>query len=64
MVEVLGLYKKKCEVMGVSAQLSLSRWKMDCMEEVRTSNISGTMPPIFFILSPGVWENNRLINKN
>ena len=29
-----------------------------------TSNISGTVPPIFFILSPCVLENNGLLNKN
>ena len=34
------------------------------MEEVKTSNISGTMLPIFFILSPYLWENNGLVNKN
>ena len=37
---------------------------MGCMKNVITSNISGTMTPIFFILSPYVWENNGLLNKN
>ena len=32
------------------------------MEKVNTANIPGTMPPIFFILSPYVWENNGLFN--
>ena len=36
---------------------------MGCMEKVKTSNISGTMPLIKFILSPYVWKN-WLLNKN
>ena len=36
---------------------------MGCIEKMKTSNISATMPLIFFILSPCVWENNRLLNK-
>ena len=35
-----------------------------CMENVKTSKISSTMQPTFFILSPYVWENNGLLNKN
>ena len=34
------------------------------MEKVKTSNIFGTMLPIFFIRSSHVWENNGLLNKN
>ena len=30
---------------------------------MKTSNNSGAMSPIFFILSPCVWENNGLLNK-
>ena len=30
----------------------------------KPSNISGTIQPIFFILSPYVWKNNWLLNKN
>ena len=48
----------------VAARLSLpfSRLKTGCMKKVKTSNISGTMQPIFFILLPCVWENNGLLN--
>ena len=35
---------------------------MGCMKKMKTSNISGTMQPIFFILLPCVWENNGLLN--
>ena len=51
---------------GVAAQLSLPfpGGKMGCMEKVKTSNISGIMPPIFLILSPYVWKNNGLLNNN
>ena len=44
---------------------SFFRWeKMGCMEKVKISNISGIVPPSFFILSPQIWENNGLLNKN
>ena len=34
------------------------------MKKVATSNISAIMQPICFILSPDVWEDNGLLNKN
>ena len=50
---------------GVAAQLSLhfpgGKWVV--WKNVKTLNISGTMPQIFFILSPCVWEN-EILNKN
>ena len=42
----------------------LSRCIMCCMEQVKKSNISCTLPPSFFILSPCACENNWLLNKN
>ena len=38
--------------------------KWDVWKKGKNSNIYGTMPPIVFFLSPCVWENNRILNKN
>ena len=38
--------------------------KNGCLEKVKAWNISGAMPPIFFILSQNVWENNGILNNN
>ena len=63
---VLGLYKKCVRRQEVAGQLGLSfpgeKWIV--WKKVKTLNISGTMLPIFFILSPYVWKNNWLLNKN
>ena len=37
---------------------------MGCMEKVKTSDISRTMPWIIFILLPYVWKNNWILNEN
>ena len=53
MIGLFGLYKKECAPQqGEAAQPSC------------TNNISGPIQPHFFILSPCVWENNWLLNKN
>ena len=66
MMEVLGFYRKCAKRYGVAAQLSLpfSGGKWVAYKKVETSNIAGTMPAIFYILSPYVWTNNGLLNKN
>ena len=50
----------------VTSQLSVPFWsgKWVAWKKVKISNISGTMPSIFFSPSPCVWENNGLSNKN
>ena len=50
----------------VAAQLSLPLpgTQRDAWKQVKTSNISGAMQPIFSILFPCVWENNGILNKN
>ena len=57
---------KICNETGVATQFSLpfldGKWVT--WKKVKTSNISGTIQPIFFILSPCVRENNGLLNKN
>ena len=58
--------QKICEAIEgcCTTQSSFSRWTMGCIEKVKTSNISGTIQPIFLILSPWVWKNNGLLNNN
>ena len=53
---MLEQYKEMCDATGGC--------RKTCMENiVKTWNISGTMPPIFFNLLPCVWENNGLLNE-
>ena len=54
-----------CDATWVTAQLSLPfpggkwvEWK-----NMKTWNISGTKPTIFFVLSPCVWENKGPLNR-
>ena len=51
---------------GVVLELSLpfpgGKWAV--WKNVKTSNISGAMQPIFLIFSPCVWENNGLLHNN
>ena len=50
---------------GFDAQLTLPFQVENWLNvKVKTSNISGTMPKIFIILSPYAWKNNVLENKN
>ena len=37
---------------------------MGRMKKVNKLNITGTIQPIFSILSPWIWENNWLLNEN
>ena len=73
MTEALELYKKKrarrLVVVFLFPAVNGLHGKKENMEYVwryatmKTLNISGSMPLIFFILSPCVWENNGLLNK-
>ena len=59
MIEVLGLYKENATLQGVAEHISLHfpREKNVLQgKKVKTSNISGTMPQVFFNLSPSVLE--------
>ena len=50
----------------VDAQLSLPFPGGKCVawKKVKALNISATIQLIFFLLSPCIWENNGLLNKN
>ena len=64
MIDVLGLCKT-CATRQGESQLSLSfpDGKYVAWKNMKTVNISGTMLPVFFNLSPWVWDNNGLLNK-
>ena len=65
MIKLLGIYKKHASRHGVASQLSLPFPGGNGLHgKVTTSNISGALPPIFFIVSPCVWEDDRLLNEN
>ena len=64
MIRVLGFYKKILEAIGELPNNLVFIFQVENGLHGKTWNISGTMEPIFFILSPYFWENNRLLNKN
>ena len=67
MIGVLELYKKMWEVIWKlphNLVFLFPGGKWMARKKVKISKISGSMPPIFFILLPCFWEHNRLLNKN
>ena len=66
MIWILGLDRKFTKRQGFAAQLNLPFPGGNGLhgKKVKTSNFSGTIQLIFFILSPCVCENNGLLNKN
>ena len=59
--EALGLYQKK---MGMPHKLVFLFQVENGLHGISENNEYISMPTIFFNLSPCVWENNGLLNKN
>ena len=64
MIEVFGLHKKKRHRWLPRTLVFDFQVENMLHGKVETSNISGTLPTIVFIIALCVWENNMLLNKN